>query len=78
MGSGNLLDVQVVALSLTLVIVGALLARNAFLGNYIGKWGLVSTNDQYPVSPQWYHRLLTFLIGFALLILGVWTILRIF
>jgi len=78
LGRGNLLDVLQTALSLTLVVIGALLAWQAFVGKHLGKLGLASRNSDYPDAPQWYHRLWTLFMGLALLLLGVMTLSRVF
>ncbi len=78
MGNGNLLDVQVVALCLTLVVVGGMLAFRAFTGKHLGRLWLVSAEETYPGEPEFRHRLYTFLVGAVLLMLGVLVILRTF
>lgn len=65
-----------VALGLTLLIVGGLLARNAIKGMHLKNGWLVSTNDQNPGEPQWYHRASTFGVGVVLFVLGAWVTLR--
>jgi hypothetical protein len=78
LGNGNLLDVQVAALCLTLVVVGGLLAFRAFTGKHLGRLWLVSAVETYPGEPEFRHRLYTFLVGAALLTLGILVILRTF
>jgi hypothetical protein len=71
LGRGNLLDVQVAALALTLIIVGAMLAFRAFTGKHLGRLWLVSAVETYPGEPEIGHRIYTFLVGAALFSLGV-------
>lgn len=78
MGSGNLLDVQVGALALTLVVVGGLLALKSFTGKHLGRLWLVSAVEAYPGEPELRHRAYTFVVGFGLFILGAWVLLRTF
>lgn len=75
---GRVLGIEVAALGLTLLIVGGLLARNAVKGRHLKNGWLVSTNDQNPGEPQWYHRASTFGVGVALVLLGIWVTLRTF
>lgn len=78
MGNGNLLDVQVGALCLTLIVVGGLLAFRAFTGKHLGRLWLVSAVETYPGEPEFRHRFYTFLVGTALLALGILVIIRTF
>jgi len=78
LGNGNLLDVQVGALALTLIVVGAMLAFRAFTGKFIGRLWLVSAVETYPGEPEFLHRLYTFLLGVALLALGLLAMVRTF
>lgn len=73
---GRVLGIQVAALGLTLLIVGGLLTRNAVKGRHLKNGWLVSTNDDNPGEPQWYHRASTFGVGVALVVLGLWVTLR--
>jgi hypothetical protein len=78
LGNGNLLDVQVAALALTLVVVGVLLAFRAVTGKHLGRLWLVSAVETYPGEPELRHRAYTFVVGLGLLLLGVWVLLRAF
>jgi hypothetical protein len=78
LGNGNLLDVQVGALCITLIVVGLLLAIRAFTGKHLGRLWLVSAVETYPGEPELKHRAYTFLVGLALFVLGVWALLRAF
>lgn len=51
------------AIALVAGLSGIAIVRVGFFGEYLGRGRFVSRVQVHPEPPQWYHRLLTVLLG---------------